>query len=79
MKSRRGPQESSSVSQEQMSATSEWLTVSEVAEILNVSERFVRRLVYENRIIFHHFGRLVRVNRRDCEAFAQAGRVDASR
>jgi excisionase family DNA binding protein len=34
-----------------------YLTVSETAEYLNTSERFVRRLIAERRIAFHHVGR----------------------
>ncbi|MGB8255401.1 MAG: excisionase family DNA-binding protein [Pseudonocardiaceae bacterium] len=37
-----------------------YLTVSETAVYLNTSERFVRRLVAERRIAFHHVGRHVR-------------------
>jgi excisionase family DNA binding protein len=34
-----------------------YLSVAETAEYLNTSERFVRRLVAERRIAFHHVGR----------------------
>jgi excisionase family DNA binding protein len=37
-----------------------YLTVAETAEYLNTSERFVRRLIAERRIAFHHLGRHVR-------------------
>jgi excisionase family DNA binding protein len=53
-----------------------WLSVREAASYLNVSERFVRRLVYERRIAFHHFGKLVRLNITDLNKFANAGRVE---
>ena len=53
-----------------------WLTVAEAAEYLNVTERFIRRLITQHRIAFHRFGRHVRLNFRDLDAFAEAGRVD---
>lgn len=53
-----------------------WLTVPEAAVYLNVTERFVRRLVTERRIPFHHFGRLVRLHRRDLYDFAHAERTE---
>ena len=52
-----------------------YLTVCESAEYLNTSERFVRRLISERRIAFHHVGRHVRIAVADLEAFMQAGRV----
>ena len=53
------------------------LTVPEAASYLNTSERFVRRLVAERRVAFHHVGRHVRFARSDLDAFVQAGRVEA--
>jgi excisionase family DNA binding protein len=53
-----------------------YFTVRESAEYLNTSERFVRRLVSERRIAFHHVGRHVRIAVADLEAFVQAGRVE---
>lgn len=52
------------------------LTVAQVAEQLNVGERFVRRLIFERRVPFTKIGRHVRVDERDIEAFISAGRVD---
>ena len=46
-----------------------YLTVSETADYLNTSERFVRRLIAERRIAFHHVGRHVRVALSDVEAW----------
>jgi excisionase family DNA binding protein len=54
-----------------------YLTVSESAEYLNTSVRFVRRLVAERRIAFHQVGVHVRINLVDLEEFVQAGRVEA--
>ena len=53
-----------------------YLRVPEAAEYLNTSERFVRRLISERRIAFHHVGRHVRIAVDDLEAFMQAGRVE---
>jgi excisionase family DNA binding protein len=55
---------------------SEYLTVAEAAAHLNTSVRFVRRLITERRIAFHHVGRHVRLSVVDLDAFVQAGRVE---
>ena len=60
-----------------MSGSVQYLTVAEAAVFLNTSERFVRRLVAERRVAFHHVGRHVRFSVSDLEAFVQAGRVEA--
>ena len=54
-----------------------YLTVGEAADYLNTSQRFVRRLIAERRIAFHHVGRHVRLAVADLDAFMEAGRVDA--
>jgi excisionase family DNA binding protein len=59
--------------------TKKYLTAAEAAEYLNTSVRFVRRLVSERRIPFHHVGRHVRIATADLDAFVQAGRVEAIR
>jgi excisionase family DNA binding protein len=51
------------------------LTVDEAAKALNTNSRFVRRLIAERRICFHHIGRHVRIAERDLRAFIEAGRV----
>lgn len=51
------------------------LTVDQAADALNTTPRFVRRLIAERRICFHHVGRHVRISERDLEAFVEAGRV----
>jgi excisionase family DNA binding protein len=56
-----------------------YLTVSETAEYLNTSERFVRRLIAERRIAFHHVGRHVRVALSDVEAWLATQRVEPHR
>ena len=55
--------------------TKKYLTVSEAAEHLNTSDRFVRRLIAERRIAFHKVGRHVRFAVADLDAFVAAGRV----
>lgn len=55
----------------------DWMTIGEAAEYLNVSERFIRRLITERRVGFHHFGRFIRLSPKDLDAFAEAGHVDA--
>jgi excisionase family DNA binding protein len=59
--------------------TPRYLTVPEAAGYLNTSVRFVRRLITERRIAFHHVGRHVRIGVNDLEAFVQAGRVEPIR
>ena len=53
-----------------------YLTVREAAAYLNTSDRFVRRLIAERRIAFHHVGRHVRFARSDLDAWLLAGRVE---
>ena len=51
------------------------LTVDEAAGVLNTTPRFVRRLITERRICFHHIGRHVRIAESDLRDFTEAGRV----
>jgi excisionase family DNA binding protein len=53
-----------------------YMTVEEAAAHMNTSVRFVRRLIEERRIAFHHMGRHVRLALDDLDAFIQAGRVE---
>lgn len=53
-----------------------YLTVPQTAEYLNTSERFVRRLVAERRIAFHHVGKHVRFALSDLDDWLAAGRVE---
>ena len=62
--------------EDSMTSTAHYLTVAESAVYLNTSVRFVRRLIAERRIAFHHVGRHVRIALDDLEAFMQAGRVE---
>jgi excisionase family DNA binding protein len=52
------------------------LTIEQAAERLNMSPRYVRRLVAERRIAFHKMGRAVRLHITDVNAFIDAGRVE---
>jgi excisionase family DNA binding protein len=52
------------------------LTVEQAADVLNVSVRFVRRLIAERRIAVHRIGRHVRLARADLEAFVAQGRSE---
>ncbi|MGH3547082.1 MAG: helix-turn-helix domain-containing protein [Pseudonocardiaceae bacterium] len=54
-----------------------YLSVPETADYLNTSERFVRRLVAERRIAFHHVGRHVRFALSDLDEWIVAGRVES--
>ena len=56
-----------------------YLTVAETAKYLNTSERFVRRLIAERRVAFHHVGRHVRFALSDLEAWLAAERVEPFR
>jgi excisionase family DNA binding protein len=54
------------------------LTIEEVAAMLNVGPRFVRRLVAERRIAFHKVGHYVRFDTVDVAAWIAAGRVETT-
>jgi excisionase family DNA binding protein len=53
------------------------LSVEAVAKRLDTEPRFVRRLIAERRIEFHHVGRHVRISESALAAFIEAGRVPA--
>ncbi|MET7773412.1 helix-turn-helix domain-containing protein [Nocardia sp. NPDC005366] len=53
-----------------------YLSVPQAASYLGTTERFIRRIVAERRIVFYKVGRHVRFSVGDLEAFAQAGRVE---
>jgi excisionase family DNA binding protein len=53
-----------------------YLTVPETAAYMNTSERFVRRLISERRIAFHHVGRHVRFALTDLDEWLAASRVE---
>jgi excisionase family DNA binding protein len=53
------------------------LTVDQVAERLNVGERFVQWLIEERRTDVRHLGKHVRIRESAVEAFIEAGAVPA--
>jgi len=53
------------------------LDSSEIARLLGITERHVRRLVLERRIPFAKVGRFVRFDPRDIERWVQAAKVPA--
>ena len=54
----------------------EVLTIEQAAVRINMSVRYVRRLVAERRIPFHKLGRSVRIKASDIAAHVDAGRVE---
>jgi len=52
------------------------LDIEAAARYLNVTKRFMRRLVAERRIPFHRVGRLLRFRVADLDAFFSNGRVE---
>jgi excisionase family DNA binding protein len=52
------------------------LTVEEAAQHINMSPRYVRRLVAERRIVFYRVGRAVRLAPADLSAHVNSGRVE---
>ncbi|GAA0273271.1 helix-turn-helix domain-containing protein [Cryptosporangium japonicum] len=56
--------------------TDNLLTIDEAAVRINMSPRYVRRLVAERRIPFHKLGRSVRIAESDLTELIAAGRVE---
>jgi excisionase family DNA binding protein len=52
------------------------LTIEQAAERMNMSVRYVRRLVADRRIPFHKLGRAVRLDPADVDAHVATGRVE---
>lgn len=55
------------------------LTIEQAADLLNITDHFVRRLIRERRIPFLKVGRLVRFRRADIEAYLVQCAVPAVR
>ena len=55
------------------------LTKTEAAKYLNVSERYIDRLWAERRITAIKYGRLIRFQKSDLDAFIKASRIEAVR
>lgn len=53
------------------------LTVLEAAAVLNVKERYIRRLIAERRVTVVRVGRLVRIPQTAIDALIAAGTVEA--
>lgn len=53
------------------------LAVSEAAERLGVTERFVRTLIAQRRIAVHRFNGLIRVGMRDLDDYIESSRTEA--
>jgi len=58
---------------------SDLLTVAQTAEAMGVSERFIRRLIYERRIEVVRLGRHVRIREAAIRQFIVAGTSEALR
>ncbi|MTA14197.1 MAG: excisionase family DNA-binding protein [Actinobacteria bacterium] len=54
------------------------LSISDAAVHLGVTERYIRRLVYERRVPFYKVGRLVRFREAELDQWLEASRVEAS-
>lgn len=52
-------------------------TVKEVAEKLNMSEQFVRKLLKHGKIDFHQFGTSIKVKGSDIDKYIESNRVEA--
>lgn len=57
-------------------STAGLLTIEQAAERINMSVRYVRRLVAERRIAFHKLGRAVRIATADLDELVACGRVE---
>jgi len=60
----------------EVETTAPLLDVNEVARRLGTEARFVRRLIAERRIEFHHLGRHVRISEQALADFIKEGRVE---
>ena len=52
------------------------LTVDQAADRINMSARYVRRLIAERRIVFYRLGRSVRIDPVDVTGLIASGRVE---
>lgn len=52
------------------------MSVRETAGVLNVGERHIRRLMAEDKLVYHKFGRTVRVAATDVDDYIERCRVD---
>lgn len=54
----------------------EWMSTSEVAELLGVQSRTLYRFIDEGRLPAYRFGRVIRVMRDDVRTFLQSCRIE---
>lgn len=59
-----------------MDATNEWLGTAAAAELLGVQSRTLYRFIDEGRLPAYRFGRVIRVQRCDLEAFVRSCRIE---
>jgi len=52
------------------------LNIVEAAAYLNVTERFMRRMVAERRVAYHKLGKFLRFQRSDLDDLLKSGRVE---
>ena len=52
------------------------LTVEQAAVLINMSARYVRRLIAQRRIVFYRLGRAVRIDRADLTTLIASSRVE---
>jgi len=53
------------------------LEIAQAADYLNVSARMVRRMVEEKRVAYIKIGKLIRIDKRDIDAYLAAQRIEA--
>ena len=51
--------------------------IDQAAEYLNVSVRMIRRMVEEKRVAYIKIGKLIRIDKRDIDAYLAAQRIEA--
>ncbi len=49
-------------------------SVADVAELIDVNERTIRRWIDDGELVAHRFGRQIRISRADLEAFVRVRR-----
>lgn len=52
------------------------LSISEAADYLNTTQRWLRRAVFERRVAYHKLGRLLRFDPDDLDRYLEANRVE---
>ena len=51
--------------------------IDQAAEYLNVSVRMIQRMVQEKRVAYIKIGKLIRIDKRDIDAYLAAQRIEA--